>query len=429
MGTGGTTDTDNATSYAGLKATALLLAVALLVLGNGLQATLVGVRGGIEGMAEETIGLVMSAYFVGFVLGSIYVPSLIQRVGHIRTFAALASVASAAALGFAIFVGPIPWLLLRAVTGACYAGMVIVTESWLNAGTTRSHRGRVLALYSLVYYAAWAGSQPLLNVAPVNGFVLFSLVSILFSLALVPITLTRAGIPGVVEADRARLRRLHAISPLGLAGAFALGLAVGAFWGMAPTFGQQIGLSESEISLFLMLALLGALMLQWPLGWVSDSVDRRWIVVGACSAATLCSAGLAVAWEVGPILLYPLVLLAGGFAMPVYSLCVAHVNDQIESGEVVAAASGLILVYGLGSAVGPFAASLLMGQAGPGGLFIFMAGVLGAFALYGLWRMKVSAPPEQDRKESYVSVPQTSHAVLPLHEHAPRETRGRTAPR
>ena len=424
-----TAETAQSSSQSGLKVTALLVGVALLVLANGLQATLVGVRGGQEGMVEEIIGLVMSAYFVGFALASIYVPKIIQMVGHIRTFAALASISSAAALGFAIFVGVVPWVILRAVGGACYAGMVIVAESWLNAGTTRSRRGRVLALYGLVYYAAWAGSQPLLNVAPVGGFVLFALVSILFSLALVPITLTRAGVPGVVEADRAHLKRLYAISPLGLVGAFALGFAVSAFWGMGPTFGQQIGLSETEISLFLMLALVGALILQWPLGWLSDVVDRRWVVILACAAATVCALGLALAWELEPLLLYPLVLLTGGFAMPVYSLCVAHVNDQIESGEVVSAASGLILVYGLGSAAGPFAASLLMGQTGPGGLFLFMAGVLGSFALYGIWRTGVSVAPARARKESYVSVPQTSHAVLPLHKHSSRQTHGRRAPR
>ncbi|WP_306120894.1 MULTISPECIES: MFS transporter [unclassified Roseitalea] len=416
-------------SHQRLQGLALLLAVALLVLGNGLQATIVGVRGGLEAMSQEIIGLIMSAYFVGFVLGSVYIPGLIQQVGHVRTFAALASIASAAALGFVIFVGPFPWVMLRAVTGACFAGMVIVTESWLNAGTTRDRRGRVLAVYSLVFYAAWAGGQPLLNVAPVDGFVLFALVSVLFSLALVPITLTRTGVPGVVEADRADLKRLHQISPLGLIGAFALGLSVGAFWGMAPTFGQRIGLTEAEISIFLMLPLIGALLLQWPLGWVSDLVDRRWIILGACSAAAVCASGLMLTWDVRPFPFYLLVLLLGGFAMPVYSLCVAHVNDQIDTGEVVAAASGLILVYGLGSALGPFAASVVMGQFGPAGLFAFMSAILGLFAIYGLWRIGVSAAPDKGRKESYVSVPQTSHAVLPLHKHSPQRTPGKRAPR
>lgn len=422
------TEVNRQISHPRLEGAALLLAVALLVLGNGLQATIVGVRGSMEAMSQETIGLIMSAYFVGFIFGSVYIPGLIQEVGHIRTFAALAAIASAAALGFVIFVGPVLWVLLRAVTGACFAGMVIVTESWLNAGTTRSQRGRVLAAYSLVFYAAWAGSQLLLNVASVDGFVLFALVSVLFSLSLVPITLTRTGVPGVVEADRANLKRLHEISPLGLIGAFALGLSVGAFWGMGPTFGQRIGLTEAEISIFLMLAVIGALMLQWPFGWISDLVDRRWVILAACSVGAVCAGGLTLTWDTRPLAFYLLVLLLGGFAMPVYSLCVAHVNDQIETGEVVAAASGLILVYGLGSAFGPFAASLLMGQFGPGGLFAFMSAVLGLFAVYGLWRIGVSAAPDKVHKESYVPVPQTSHAVLPLHKHSPRRTQGKRAP-
>ncbi|WP_375565814.1 MFS transporter [Oceaniradius stylonematis] len=417
------------TGQSPFRASALLLAVALLVLGNGLQATVVGIRGGMEGMAEETIGLIMSAYFVGFVAGSLYIPGLIQKVGHIRTFAALASIASAAALGLVIFVGPVSWLSLRIVTGACVAGMVIVTESWLNAGTTRDQRGRVLATYGVVFYAAWAGSQALLNMASADGFLLFALVSILFSLALVPITLTRAGVPGVVEADRANLKQLYAISPLGLVGAFVLGVSVGAFWGMGPTFGQQIGFSDTQISVFLMLALVGALILQWPLGWTSDRIDRRLIIVGSCCVAAACSAAMAVAWDESKGLLFALAMLLGAFAMPVYSLCVAHVNDQIETGEVVAAASGLILVYGLGSVAGPFCASLLMGQVGPSGLFVFLAGAFGLFSLYGLWRLWLSEALGQGKKDSYVSVPQTSHAVLPLHKHSPEQTYGRRAPR
>lgn len=192
---------------------ALLAGTAFLVLGNGLQGTLIGVRAGIEGMDEVTIGVVMSAYFVGFVAGSMYVPKLVHGVGHIRTFAALASIDSAVALAFAIFVSPAAWIALRAVHGACYAGLIIVVESWLNAAAERHDRGRLLAVYSIVLYAAWAGGQPLIDVAPATGFLLFCLVSICMSLALVPITLTRADVPGVVDATRFNLKRLWSVSP------------------------------------------------------------------------------------------------------------------------------------------------------------------------------------------------------------------------
>ncbi len=409
----------------GLQSAALLAAVALLTLGNGLSSTVVGVRGGVEGMAQATIGVVMSAFFLGFVAGSIWAPRLVQAVGHIRTFAALASLASAAALGFVLVVEPLAWVLLRAIGGACYAGMVIVVESWLNASTDRAHRGRVLALYGVVFYGAWAASQQLLNLAPASGFALFCLVSILLSLALVPITLTRADVPGVVEADRAPLRRLFQISPLGLAGAFTLGVAMSAYWGMAPSFGQAVGMSEATISLFLTATLVGALAAQWPLGRLSDRTDRRRVVLAATLLAGLAAAGLAAAVD-RPAAFVALAVVLGGAAMPLYSLCVAHVNDQIDQREVVAAASALILVYGVGSAIGPFAASVVMGLLGPRGLFAFMAAVLAVFLGYGLHRLVVAAAPAE--KDTYVSVPQTSHAVLPLHEHSPDATAGRRAP-
>ena len=249
-----------------LSLSALLSGVAILVLGNGLQGTLLGVRAGIEGMAAETIGLIMSAYFVGFAVACFVVPPLVERVGHIRTFAALASIASAVALAHAIFVTAGVWILLRIAQGACYAGLIMVIESWLNASTSRRHRGRVLATYSVVLYAAWALSQPMLSVAPPSDFVLFCIVSICLSLALVPITLMGSGGPGFVTASRTGLRRLYQISPLGLVGALAVGAVTGALLGMGPTFAQNNGLSDFGISAFMGLTIGGALALQWPLG-------------------------------------------------------------------------------------------------------------------------------------------------------------------
>jgi MFS family permease len=412
---------------AGVQSSALLAAVALLTLGNGLLSTLVGVRGGLEGMAQATVGAVMSAFFAGVVVGSMRTPRLVRAVGHIRAFAALASIASAASLGFVLVVEPVMWIALRAAAGACYAGMVIVVESWLNAATDRARRGRVLATYGVVFYAAWAASQPLLNLAPASGFALFCLVSILFSLALVPITLTRAGVPGVVEADRARLGRLFEISPLGLAGAFTLGVAMSAYWGMAPHVGQTVGFGEATISVFLTATVVGALATQWPLGRLSDHTDRRRVVLAATAVATLAALGLALAVDRAAVVV-ALAVVLGGAAMPVYSLCVAHVNDQVERGEVVAASSGLILVFGVGSAFGPFTASLVMAALGPRGLFVFMAAVLAAFVVYGLRRLTVSAAPAPETKDSYVAVPHTSHAVLPLHDHGPEAPKGPRAP-
>jgi MFS family permease len=408
---------------------ALLAGVALLVAGNGLQATLLGVRAGLEGMADETVGVVMSAHFAGFVAGSIYAPSLIQRVGHIRAFAALASIASAVALCFAIFATPLAWIALRGLHGACYAGLVIVAESWLNASASRERRGRVLALYMIVMYGSWTASQLFLTLAPADGFVLFCLVSVCLSLALVPITLTEAGIPGVVAATRLKLGRLYALSPLALVGSFVLGLTVSAFFGMAPTFAQSIGLEKDAIAIFVGAMLTGALILQWPLGWLSDRVDRRYVIVGTSAVAAAIAALIAAYPEASPGRLIALSCLLGGATMPAYSLCVAHLNDHIEEDELIAAASGLVLVYGIGSAMGPFAASVVMGSLGPEGLFVFIAVAMVAYAVYSGYRFTQRAAPAPEDKESYTAVPQTSHAALPLHRHGSGKAEGEPAPR
>ncbi len=400
------------------------------MIGNGLQQTLIGLRAGVEGYSDEIIGVMMSAYFVGFVLASIHAPRVIQAVGHIRAFAAFASATSAFALCFAIFVSPPVWIVLRVLQGACWAGLIIVVESWLNASAERGWRGRVLAIYSIVMYAAWAVSQPMVALAPVSGFVLFALVSICLSLALVPITLSRAGDPGVVLATRVGLARLFAISPTALAGAFILGAAVAAFFGMAPVVSQQVGFTDAQTGVIVSAALFGALVLQWPLGWLSDKVDRRMVLlassVAGVVAALLFAAALA---QSNHLPVVAVAFLLGGALLPLYSVCLAEVNDRIGEEELIAAASGFVLVYGVGSATGPFVAGLVMGWAGPSGLSWFIAAILGLFAAYGSLRIRRRAKTIAAEKQSYVATPSTSHAALPLHRHGPDRATGEAAPR
>jgi MFS family permease len=406
----------------------IFVAVGLLVAGNGLQGTLVGLRAGIEGMSEQAIGLIMSANFLGFVAGSLWAPALIQSVGHIRTFAALASLASAVALAFAVFVSVPVWVGLRALHGACFAGLVIVVESWLNASSSRETRGQVLAVYMIVLYAAWATSQQFINLAPVDGFVLFVVVSVCLSLALVPIALTRAGAPGVVEATRLGLRRLWRVSPLAIFGAFALGAGVGAFLGLAPVYGQIMGLSDAQVAFVMTTMLLGALALQWPIGWLSDRIDRRAVIVAAAAGASLAAAGVGLVAAGSLAAVVALVFLLGGCAMPIYSVCVAHANDQVNREEVIAVSSGLVMTYGVGSAIGPFVASLAMGILGAAGLMWFVSAMTGALALFGLYRAEVGETTPEADKQDYVAVPQTSHAAMPLHRHGSGAAKGESAP-
>lgn len=412
-----------------IRYVSLLLSVALMVIGNGLQQTLIGLRAGIEGYAEETVGVMMSGYFVGFVLASIHAPRIIQRVGHIRAFATFAAAGSTIALCFAIFVSFPVWIVLRVMQGACYAGLVIVVESWLNASADASWRGRVLAIYSIVMYAAWAISQPMVALAPPSGFVLFAAVSICLSLALVPITLSRAGGPGVVLATRAGLGRLLAISPVALAGTFTMGAVVGAYLSMWPSVSHALGSGAAATGWTLSATLIGALVFQWPLGWLSDRFDRRLIILGGSLTGMVVAVLFFGTLPDGHgVPIGVLAFTLGGALMPLYSVCLAEVNDRIDNSEMIATASSFVLVYGVGSAMGPFAAGLVVGQAGPSGLFLFMAVMLGLFAAFDALHILFRTPAPTGNKQDYVPTPCTSHAVLPLHDHCPDRADGEAAP-
>lgn len=264
---------------------ALLASVGLLVLGNGLLGTLLVVRAGNENFAGETIGIMMSVYFAGYALGSVLLSRIIVSTGHIRAFAGFASVASVTALLHLLFINPLVWTLLRAVTGFTYAGLILVVESWLNAHAVTATRGRLLSLYGVVTMGVWALGQGLLNLSSPDGIVLFLVVSILLSLALTPITLLPSRPPTIPQQERLSLYRMLTLSPLGTLGAFLSGLALSAFWGMGPNFAQQNGLDTAGISIFMASVLAGALVLQWPLGWLSDHAPRRLVIAGAALAA------------------------------------------------------------------------------------------------------------------------------------------------
>lgn len=401
---------------------ALLVGVALLVLGNGLQGTLVAVRADAEGFGEQVTGLVMAAYFVGFVVGSVTVPRLIEQAGHIRVFAALASLASVATLSHVLKIDPWTWGGLRAVNGWCYAGLVMVAESWLNGSATQATRGRILSLYGIVMIGAWAVGQGLLTVADPDGFRLFLLVSILISLSLVPITLSRAQAPILPKALKLKLGRLYSVSPLGVVGCFASGLAMSAFWALGPVYARGMGLEDRGVALFMGVTMAGALVLQWPVGALSDRIDRRWVITGASLAAAAAAIALAAVPPNGVGRLLALGFLFGGLGIPIYSLCVAHANDYLEPEELVTATGGLLLLYGFGSMVGPVAAGALM-ERGPGGvLFLWAGAVQAATAVFAIWRMRRRAPLTTVEREAFRAVPRTTAAVLEL------DPRGRPRP-
>ncbi|WP_309086691.1 MFS transporter [Chelativorans sp.] len=368
---------------------ALLLSMALLLLGIGLLGTLLVVRAGQEGISSEIIGAMMSAYFVGYAVGALFLPRVIVSVGHVRTFAGFAAIASMTALLHVASVEPFAWVLLRILTGLAYAGMILATESWLNAHAVPSTRGQLLSIFGVVSMAAWALGQALLNVAAPEGVALFLIVSLLISAAVVPITLLPSRAPVEVEQEPVPFRDLLSISPLATSGVFLAGLAIGGFWGMGPNFAQRVGLDVGGISAFMAAVLGGTLVLQWPLGWISDRLPRNLIIAAAALGAALAAIGISLAAEAPLPVLLAVGALFGGFGIPIYSLCVALANDDLSPGRLLGTARGLLLLNGLGTAAGPLVGGLVMNVAGPGGLFLSAAFLLAVLAVAAILRPQI----------------------------------------
>ncbi len=396
---------------------ALLLAAFILIAGNGLQATLLSVRGNIEGFPLSLIGLLMSAYFFGFILGCRYAPHLVKRAGHIRAFTALASVASASALAHAMAVEAGVWIGLRAVTGFCLAGLYMILESWINETATNETRGSILAVYRITDLTAVTVGQLLLASADPAHFTLFAVVSILISLALVPVALTTAAAPQPISNAALDLRKILRISPLAAAGCFAVGAANGAFWAVGPVFVQRLGYEISLVAAFMSAVVIAGAASQWPLGFASDRVDRRYVIIAVAAACAASGVALGLAGGQAAALLLTGGVAFGFFAMPLFGLAIAHANDRAEPDEYVSLNAGLLLLYGAGAVAGPVIAPLIMQGAGAGALFFYTSGVYSLLALFGLYRLTQREGVSEDHREDFVSVPRTSPGVFEMNPH------------
>jgi MFS family permease len=390
------------------SAWALLLGLAFLMLGNGLQGTLLGVRASLEGFSTQTTGIVMTGYFVGFLVGSILGPKFVKNVGHIRVFAALASVLSAAILLHSIFVDPLVWFAIRVVNGFAVAGLYLVVESWLNDAATNRTRGQLLSVYMVIVLGGMAAGQFLLNVASPAGFELFILVSVLVSFSLVPISLTITRAPKFEAPAHVSLRDMYRNSPLGLVGCLIVGIAQGALMGMGAVYARAIGMEVGDVSLFMATALAGGVVLQWPVGHLSDIFDRRIVItIVTLLAAAAALVGGFVGEESRWVLLAA-IFLFGGTCFPVYSLCIAYSNDYLQPEQMVAASGTLILVAGIGASIGPMLAALLMSVSGPAGFFWCLAGVHTAIGLFALYRMTRRPALPHDEQTDYQLMPARS---------------------
>jgi len=392
----------------------LLLGIGLLLVGIGLQGTLLALRANLEHFTLTMTGFMMSAYFMGFIVGTFLCPKLICGFGHIRAFSAFAAITAAAAIAHGMIIEPWLWTVLRIITGTCMVGLYMVIESWLNAMAPNAQRGRFFAVYTIITLLAMALGQYLILVDDIGGYRLFSLTALLVALAVVPIALTRILQPATVSAPSIGLRHLYRESPLGVSGALVSGINNGAFWGLGALFAQRIGMDETGIALYMSLTIIGGILLQWPIGHLSDRLDRRRVLAGV----SLVTAIIAVAAYMVVGLSHPLLIAIsigyGGCAFALYGLSVAHVNDHLAPEHVLEASRSLLLVYGTGAVLGPTIASFVMQQAGPGSLMLFFAATLLLLGLFALYRLRVGPAIPAEEQMDYAPMVRTSAVALEL---------------
>lgn len=364
---------------------ALLLGVGLLMIGNGMQGTLLGIRGEIEAFSTFEMSVVISAYFVGFLGGSRMAPGMIRRVGHVRVFAALASLISAVMILYPTIVDPIVWTLGRVLIGFCFSAVYVTAESWLNNAATNDTRGQALSAYMLVQTSGVVVAQGLLLTADPSGYVLFVIPSVLVSVAVTPILLSISPTPAFETTKPMSIRQLFALSPLGCVGMLLLGGVFAGQFGMSAVYGASAGLSVAQISVFVATFFIGALVMQYPIGWLSDRMDRRRLIAIVAGIGALgAGVGAALGSVFAPLLIAA--FLVGGASNPLYSLLIAHTNDFMEYDDMASASSGLIFLNGLGAIAGPLITGWAMQSFGPAGFWAFLGALIASLAIYALYR-------------------------------------------
>lgn len=393
---------------------ALLLSVAFMLMGNGLQSTLLPMRAQLEAYSSVEIGVLGSAYFVGFALGCWRGAILIRRAGHIRTFAAVVAIASTSALVHALVVEPVIWWAIRLLSGACVAILFMVIESWLNEKSTNETRGLVFSVYTAINLTVISIGQLMIAFGNPEGFPLFLMASILISWAAVPVALTKSESPAPPEQVGIRIGYLLRLSPVGFIGSFVVGVTNGAFWALAPVVAQGGTSNTALAAIFIAVAVIGGAVGQYPLGKISDRMDRRRLIVVVAGLAALSGIGLGIFGASGQTLLMVVGFIFGVFAFPLYSLCVAHANDFVEGKSFVEAASGLLLTYAAGAVVGPIMASIVISQAGTGGLFFFTAAIHLIFAGFVVLRIRRRDPAPEAERGDFVEAANAGMTILPV---------------
>jgi MFS family permease len=402
------------TGSSGRTIAIILLGAGLVFTGNGLLQTMLPMRADLEHFSTAMIGLQGTAYFGGFIAGCVLGPGLIKNVGHIRAFAGVVAILAALILLFPIWVQAHAWIGLRLLSGACLAVTFMSLESWLNDQATNENRGRVLSVYFIVTNAGWIAGQLAVNLSSLLGATLFILAAVSVCLSVAPVALTPTKEPTPVPDARLDLRGLLALSLVGTAGCFLVGMAEGAFWTLGPVFGQQRGMAVFEVTLLMGAFVLGGTLSQWPVGRLSDDHDRRIVILPVAIAAVLTGLTIAFTGDLDFIPILALAIVHGALMIPIYSLCLAHVNDSAPPERFVHVSGGLLLIYSSGAALGPLAAAPMMERYGPGGLFMFISAVLALFGIVIVYRLLAARRLTRAYPGRYAPVPKTTQSIYEM---------------
>jgi len=367
------------------------------MLGAGLQSTLLGLRATLEGFPAPVTGIVMSCYYVGYLLGTATAPRLVWQVGHIRVFAALAAGASVAVLAQGAFVNPVAWGAMRLLSGLCFAGIYVVAEGWLNDRANRANRGRLFAVYMLIVYVGLGAGQFLLILSDPRTAGPFMLVSALISLAIVPIVVSAQQTPERAVPHRIRFRDLYHKSPLGVVAVSVSGMISAIVFSMGPVYARLSGFGTTGVATFMAVSIFAGVLTQYPVGRLSDRIDRRTVIASVCALATIVASVIAVFSDMPHAVVVMLAAVFSGFALTLYSLSVSQVNDKLEPAQMVPASSALLRLNGTAAAVGPVLAGSLIAAFGPPAYFATLATLTGTLAVYDLWRKirRRPVPPAQ----------------------------------
>ena len=395
-----------------LKGTwALFFGVGMMMLANGLQGSLIGIRASLEGYSASAAGIILTGYYAGFLLGALYIPQRIKNVGHVRTFAALASIASISILIHSLHISFLGWFIMRFISGMCFVGLYTVAESWVNDLSDNEHRGQALSVYMIVSMAGSAFGQLFLNIADPETATLFMIVSVLISISLVPILIVVSKQPDFSVAKFFTVKELYKASPLGVVTSIMTGLAHGTLWGIGSIYGLKNGLSIEQVSIFMFTFVIGGAINQYLVGYLSDKYDRRTIIVIVAFLASIFSV-LAVLIGSSFIALIIITFIFGGLTVPLYPLAIAHTNDFLEKDEMVAASAGIQLAAGIGLTIGPIIGGLSIDFIGATGFWIYLFLIHALLGVFGLFRMQVREAVPLNEQGSTVLVSSRTTATM-----------------